>query len=56
MNSHAAETPLEVLIGNHLPLLLQAASAISADWAAWQSAPQVTAAFSGPATSAGEAS
>jgi IclR family pca regulon transcriptional regulator len=46
VNSHAAETPLEVLIGNHLPLLLQAASAISADWAACQSAPQVTAAVS----------
>jgi IclR family transcriptional regulator, pca regulon regulatory protein len=53
VNSHAAETPLDVLIGNHLPLLLQAASA---DWAACQSAPQVTAAASGPAAAAGEAS
>jgi IclR family transcriptional regulator, pca regulon regulatory protein len=42
VNSHAAETPLDVLIGTHLPLLLQAAGSISADWAARQSAPQVT--------------
>jgi IclR family pca regulon transcriptional regulator len=43
VNSHAAETPLEKLVGSHLPLLLQTAGAISADWAACQSAPQVTA-------------
>jgi IclR family transcriptional regulator, pca regulon regulatory protein len=42
VNSHAAETPLDVLIGRHLPLLLQAAGSISADWAACQGAPQVT--------------
>jgi IclR family transcriptional regulator, pca regulon regulatory protein len=36
---HAAETPVEVLTGDYLPLLLQAASAISADWAACQAAP-----------------
>jgi IclR family pca regulon transcriptional regulator len=42
VNSHAAETPLDVLIGKHLPLLLQTAGSISADWAARQSAPQVT--------------
>ena len=36
---HAAETPVEVLTGSYLPLLLQAASAISADWAACQAAP-----------------
>ena len=41
VNSHAAETPLEVLTGKHLPLLLQTAGAISADWAAYQSVPQV---------------
>jgi IclR family transcriptional regulator, pca regulon regulatory protein len=41
VNSHAAETPLDVLIGKHLPLLLQAAGSISADWAACQGAPQV---------------
>ena len=42
VNTHAAETPVEVLIGHHLPLLIQAAGAISADWAACQSVPQVT--------------
>ena len=39
---HAAETPVEKLTGEYLPLLLQAASAISADWAACQAPPQVT--------------
>jgi IclR family pca regulon transcriptional regulator len=39
---HAAETPVEVLTGDYLPLLLQAAGAISADWAACQAAPRVT--------------
>lgn len=39
---HAAETPVEVLTGEYLPMLLQTAGAISADWAASQSAPQVT--------------
>ncbi len=43
VNSHAAETPLEVLTGKYLPLLLQTASAVSADWAVCQSVPQVTA-------------
>src|SRR6266487_3070495 len=42
VNAHAAETPLEVLTGEHLPLLLQTAGAISADWAACQAAPQET--------------
>jgi IclR family transcriptional regulator, pca regulon regulatory protein len=42
VNSHAAETPLDVLVGHHLPLLLHAAGSISADWAACQGAPQVT--------------
>jgi IclR family pca regulon transcriptional regulator len=42
VNSHAAETPLEVLTGEYLPLLLKAAGAISADWAVCQSVPQVT--------------
>ena len=55
VNSHAAETPLEVLTGEHLPLLLQTASAISADWAAYQSVPQVTVRAAGP-PAAGEAS
>jgi IclR family pca regulon transcriptional regulator len=39
---HAAETPVEVLTGEYLPLLLQTAGAISADWAASQAAPQGT--------------
>ena len=42
VNSHAAETPLDVLVGHHLPLLLQAAGSISADWAACQGVPHVT--------------
>jgi IclR family pca regulon transcriptional regulator len=42
VNTHAAETPVDVLTGHHLPLLLQAAGAISADWAACQAVPQVT--------------
>jgi IclR family transcriptional regulator, pca regulon regulatory protein len=51
VNSHAAETPLDVLVGQHLPLLLQAAGAISADWAACQAAPRVTMAVGGTAGS-----
>ena len=47
---HAAETPLEILTGEYLPLLLQTAGAISADWARYQSAPQVTAAPAGALT------
>ena len=42
VNAHAAETPVDVLTGTHLPLLLQAAGSISADWAARQGTPQVT--------------
>lgn len=36
---HAAETSVETLIEHHLPLLLQTASAVSADFAALQSMP-----------------
>ena len=39
---HAAETPLAVLTGEYLPLLLQTAGAISADWARYRAAPQIT--------------
>jgi IclR family transcriptional regulator, pca regulon regulatory protein len=39
---HAAETPVAVLTGEYLPWLLQTAGAISADWAACQSVPQIT--------------
>ena len=42
VNAHAAETPVDVLTGTHLPLLLHAAGSISADWAACQGTPQVT--------------
>jgi DNA-binding IclR family transcriptional regulator len=38
---HAAETPIEVLTGEYLPLLLQTAGAISADWAACEAASQL---------------
>jgi IclR family transcriptional regulator, pca regulon regulatory protein len=44
---HAAETPIEVLTGEYLPLLLQTAGAISADWAACQAAPQIVKAGDG---------
>ncbi|HEY5354124.1 MAG TPA: IclR family transcriptional regulator C-terminal domain-containing protein [Streptosporangiaceae bacterium] len=39
---HAAETPVDRLTGEYLPLLLQAAGAIGADWARYQSVPYVT--------------
>jgi IclR family pca regulon transcriptional regulator len=39
---HAAETPLDILAGEYLPLLLQTAGAVSADWARYQAAPQIT--------------
>jgi IclR family transcriptional regulator, pca regulon regulatory protein len=47
---HAAETPVEILTGEYLPLLLATAGAISADWAAYQSAPQATARCAAPAS------
>lgn len=36
---HAADTAVEVLKDKYLPLLLRAASDVSADWALWQSRP-----------------
>ncbi len=45
---HAAETSIETLTGQYLPLLLQTASAISADWALWQSRPQLSLESSSP--------
>jgi len=42
VNAHAAETTPDRLTGHHLPFLLQTASAISADWAAWESRPIAT--------------
>ena len=38
---HAAETSIETLTEQYLPLLLQTAKAISSDWALWQSRSQV---------------
>jgi IclR family pca regulon transcriptional regulator len=43
VNSHSAETSLDKLTGEYLPLLLAAAGAISVDWAACHAVPQVTA-------------
>jgi IclR family transcriptional regulator, pca regulon regulatory protein len=42
VNTHAAETPVEHLVEHHLPLLLQAAGEISADFARLQTVPHVT--------------
>src|SRR5438067_2386384 len=39
---HAAETSIEILSEKYLPMLLQTAAAISADWALWQCRPQIT--------------
>jgi IclR family pca regulon transcriptional regulator len=41
VNSHAAETSLERLLEGHLPLLLQTAGEISADFARLETVPQV---------------
>jgi IclR family pca regulon transcriptional regulator len=38
---HAAETTIERLLHEHLPLLLRTAGDISAEWAVWQSRPHV---------------
>ena len=43
VNCHAAETTVEHLLGHHLPLLLQAAGEISADFARVQDVPHVSA-------------
>jgi IclR family transcriptional regulator, pca regulon regulatory protein len=42
VNTHAAETPVQHLVEHHLPLLLQAAGEISADFARLESVPHVT--------------
>jgi IclR family transcriptional regulator, pca regulon regulatory protein len=44
---HAAETTTEMLLDQHLPLLLRAAGDVSVDWALWQSKPHVTVAAQG---------
>jgi IclR family transcriptional regulator, pca regulon regulatory protein len=45
VNTHAAETPLERLLGEHLPLLLATAGEISADLARRDAVPHVTVAI-----------
>lgn len=42
VNCHAAETPVAYLVDHHLPLLLQAAGDISADFARLQDVPHVS--------------
>ncbi|MGH3762678.1 IclR family transcriptional regulator domain-containing protein [Actinophytocola sp.] len=42
VNTHAAETTVEHLVGHHLPLLLKAAGEISADFARLAAVPHVT--------------
>jgi IclR family transcriptional regulator, pca regulon regulatory protein len=42
VNAHAAETSVDVLLHDHLPLLLQAAGEISVDFARRESGPHVT--------------
>ena len=42
VNTHAAETPVDHLLGHHLPLLLTAAGEISADFARVAAVPHVT--------------
>ena len=42
VNTHAAETPVDHLIGHHLPLLLKTAGEISADYARLATVPHVT--------------
>ena len=42
VNTHAAETPVEHLLEHHLPLLLQAAGEISADFARLETVPHIT--------------
>lgn len=38
---HAAETPVDVLVGEYLPLLLTTSAALGADWARYESVPHV---------------
>ncbi len=49
VNAHAAETSVDKLTREYLPLLLQAAGAVGADWARYLAAPQVTVETSGEA-------
>ncbi|HEY3871660.1 MAG TPA: IclR family transcriptional regulator C-terminal domain-containing protein [Actinocrinis sp.] len=47
VNTHAAETTVERLVGHHLPLLLQAAGEVSADFARLETVPHVVRASAG---------
>jgi hypothetical protein len=38
---HAAETPVQTLLDDYLPLLTRTAGDISAEWALWQSRPHI---------------
>jgi IclR family pca regulon transcriptional regulator len=38
---HAAETSIDTLVGEYLPLLIRTAGDVSAEWALWQSRPHV---------------
>jgi IclR family pca regulon transcriptional regulator len=38
---HAAETSVDTLVGEYLPLLIRTAGDVSAEWALWQSRPHV---------------
>jgi IclR family pca regulon transcriptional regulator len=38
---HAAETTTEVLLEQHLPMLMRTAGDVSAEWALWQSRPHI---------------
>jgi len=53
---HAAGTPVQTLTGEYLPLLLQTAGGISADWARYQSVPHVTVPAQGALTASTAAS
>ncbi len=50
---HAAETSVEQLTSEHLPHLLRTAGDVSADWALWQSRPQVEVTPRAPGAAAG---
>jgi IclR family pca regulon transcriptional regulator len=45
VNAHAAETPVEQLVEEHLPRLLHAAGEISADFARLDAVPHLTVAM-----------
>ena len=53
---HAAETSVERLTGEYLPLLLRTAGDVSADWALWQSRPYSEVASGQDASSGGRSS